>query len=68
MRVTIHILNSALETLGTSKSGCHGLGFYMEGCVTNANPYHKRNVLYPDNSMSPFTMILNFCITKDIPY
>ena len=64
MRVTIQILYAALETL--MKSRLHSLYSQAVGCVTNSNPNHNRNVLYPAKIMSKFTILLNFCLTKRI--
>ena len=51
MRVTIHILDAALEILETKKSRCHSLVSQAEGCVANVNSDHNRNVLYLAKSM-----------------
>ena len=64
MRVTIYILNAALETLVTMNIRCHSLVSHMECCVANVNSAHKSNVLYPDKSMSKFSMILHLYLTR----
>ena len=66
MRVTIQILDAALETLETRNSRSHSLGSHAEGCVANLNYAHNSNVLYPSKIMSKFTMIFHFCLPKAI--
>ena len=66
MRVTIQILNTALNTLETRNIMCHSLGFHMVGCVTNFCSNHKSNVLYPANSMSKHSMLFHFCLIMGI--
>ena len=59
MRVNDQILDAGLETLETSNSRCHILGYQEEGCVENFNYYHYSNVLYLAISMSKFTIIFH---------
>ena len=66
MRVTSKILNAKLETFETRKSRFHILGSQAEGYVENVNSAYNRNVLYLAKIMSKFTMIFNFCLTKEI--
>ena len=66
MRVTRQILNSGLETLEIRKRRCQSLGYQAAGCVTNVNYSLNINVLYPSKSMSRFTMIFNFYLSKGI--
>ena len=60
MRVTIHVLDAALETLETRKSRCHSLVSQVAGCVKNVNYDHNSNVLYKSKIMPKFTMIFHF--------
>ena len=36
------------------------------GSVANVNYSHNGNILYPENSLSKFTMILHLCLTEGI--
>ena len=49
MRVTNNILDAEIETLETSTSRCHSLGYQAAGCVANTNSAHNSNVLYIAN-------------------
>ena len=66
MRVTIQILDAALETLETRNIRCHILGSQAAGCVENVNSYYNRNVLYTSKIVSKFTMIFRLFLTKCI--
>ena len=66
MRVTILILNTFIETLKTWKSSCHSLDSQAEGCVTNSNDSHNRNVMYLGNSVYKFTMVLHLCLIQEL--
>ena len=66
MRVNIQVLDETLETLESSNSRCHILGYQSAGCVENVNSAHNSNVMYSANSMFKFTMIFHFCHTKFI--
>ena len=54
MMVNSQVFNTAFDTLETRNSRFHSGGCHTSGCVTNVNYSHKRNVLYPSNSMSKF--------------
>ena len=66
MRVTSQIFNTVLETLETSKSKRHSLGFQTAIYVTNFDSTHKSNVLYPSDSMSKISIIYHFYHMKGI--
>ena len=64
MRVTIQIFNADIETLENRKSRCHSLCYQTSGCVTNFNYSHNINVLYPTKSVSKFSIVFHFYLTK----
>ena len=66
VRVSRKILNTSLETLKMWKIRCHSLSSKATGCVTNINTANYSNVLYTSNSISKFTMVLQFWFLKVI--
>ena len=68
MRVNRKISNKSIETLKIWRVSHHCVSSKLEEFLTNTNPDYYCNVLDPDNSMSKFTMVLQFIFMKGISY